>query len=277
MKVFQNQIVFGITYSLKEKKTTMKFIVLFIPVTIFLFSCKAKQGLAIEKGVSNPKLCKSTELILKANKQNTIDYQWFTAKAKVDYQGPPEAATFQVNLRMKKDSIIWATFSKFGFEGVRVRISPSGIEILNRLNNTFLKKDFSYLKEQFNISLTFTQLQNVLVGNLIGFDKDANMSVSSEDCCCNLVASDGYEASKAVFDMQTLLLKHLNGNVQAGTYDFFFDEYAQIEKRKFSTKRDVKIHTSKGQQIAAVLDYSDIVFDIEKSTNFEIPEHYQKL
>lgn len=251
---------------------------LFISFLAFAtISCKQKQAVAKEPIPSNGKICKTPESLLKAASQNHIDYKWFTARAKVAYQGPPESATFQVNIRMKKDSLIWATFSKFGFEGARLRITPSRFELLNRLNNTIMVKDYSYLTSQFNISLTFEQLQDILVGNVIGLGDGKKLSVNSEECCCNLNASDGYEASKAVFDLQSLLLKSLMGVVSAGQYDFAFNDYAQVGRFQFAQKRDVKIKTSRGEDITAMLDYSDIAFDIEKSTNFEVPEHYQKL
>src|SRR5688572_5828609 len=72
-------------------------------------------------------------------RKNTIDFQTFSAKIKVDFEGsdgkknPP----FNAFVRLKKDSILWVNINAaLGFDAFRVLITPDSVKVINKLNRT---------------------------------------------------------------------------------------------------------------------------------------------
>lgn len=135
-----------------------KFFILFAIVGIVIFSsCKRQK---ITKSAEDDSLSK---LAVKE-----IDYKYFTSKARVNYNDGSSSMGFTVNIRMQKDSVIWFSASPaLGIEAARAMITPDSVRILNRLNNTYQAYNIDYLKKTFNVNLSFSNLQNMLMGNLV--------------------------------------------------------------------------------------------------------------
>ncbi|MBC7448578.1 MAG: DUF4292 domain-containing protein [Hymenobacteraceae bacterium] len=96
-----------------------------------------------------------------------FDYQYLQIKGKVQYETSEDKQEAQVNIRMKRDSIIWASVSKVGFEGVRAVITRDTVVLLDRLHKSYFAGNFKSLKRKYRVPVTFDQLQAALVGNYL--------------------------------------------------------------------------------------------------------------
>lgn len=96
-----------------------------------------------------------------------FDYQFLQLKGRVQYETTDDKQEAQVNIRLKRDSIIWASVSKVGFEGVRAVITRDTVVILDRLHKSYFAGNFQALKARYNVPVTFEQLQAALVGNYL--------------------------------------------------------------------------------------------------------------
>lgn len=96
-----------------------------------------------------------------------IDFTYLTAKSKISFKSPQEDIdNANVNIRVRKDSLIWLSVSKVGIEAVRGLITRDSIFILDKVHRTFAVYDFPTLSRQFNFVLNFDLLQALIVGNL---------------------------------------------------------------------------------------------------------------
>jgi hypothetical protein len=98
-----------------------------------------------------------------------INFRYFSSKAKINFKDEKEDVNASVHIRMKKDSIIWMSITPgLGIEALRVLIRPDSIFMLNKIKdpNAYSAYDFDYLNRQFNIDLTFQNLQAMILGNL---------------------------------------------------------------------------------------------------------------
>ena len=96
-----------------------------------------------------------------------FDYNYLQFKSKVQYENGNDKQEAQVSIRMKHDSIIWASISKVGFEGLRVILTPDTVIMVNRLQKSYFAGSFSALKRRYKIPVTFQQLQAALVANYL--------------------------------------------------------------------------------------------------------------
>jgi hypothetical protein len=61
---------------------------------------------------------------------------YFSLKSKVDFNDGQTAMSFVANVRMRKDSLIWVSFTgPFGVEVIRAMIDRDSVKIWNKLSN----------------------------------------------------------------------------------------------------------------------------------------------
>ncbi|OIN57993.1 hypothetical protein BLX24_17560 [Arsenicibacter rosenii] len=96
-----------------------------------------------------------------------VDFTFLTAKARVSFKSKDQDIdNATVNIRVKKDSLIWIAISKIGVEAARVLVNRDSITILDKINNEYTQYDFPGLSKRFNFDMNFELLQALIVGNL---------------------------------------------------------------------------------------------------------------
>ena len=96
-----------------------------------------------------------------------IDFDYLTAKSKISFKSPEQSIdNASVNIRVRKDSLIWVSISKLGIEAVRGLISRDSITILDKIHHEYSVYDYPTLSKQFNFAMNFDLLQALIVGNL---------------------------------------------------------------------------------------------------------------
>jgi hypothetical protein len=135
-------------------------------IIIALYSCSSSK---VTTGTSTAKIDKKDPSFLLSKAAETqIDFQWFSGKAKMDYDDGKKTQNFTANIRMRRDSVIWtAITSLMGIEVARILITKDSIEILDRLHKEHIKKPFSFLQTYAPFPLDINLLQDVLIGNYL--------------------------------------------------------------------------------------------------------------
>ncbi|WP_332369700.1 DUF4292 domain-containing protein [Spirosoma telluris] len=96
-----------------------------------------------------------------------IDFRYLTAKSKISFKSPnQDIDNASVNIRVRKDSLIWLSVSKLGIEAVRGLITHDSITIIDKIHREYTVYDFPTLSKQFNFQMNFQLLQALIVGNL---------------------------------------------------------------------------------------------------------------
>ena len=107
-------------------------------------------------------------------------FPYLSAKGKVqvDMNGNKQGAN--VSLRMRRDSIIWLSASLLGFEGVRAKLTPDSVIVVNRLQKEYFAGGYDYLSRLLNVPVSFTQMQALLLGDYLPAPAGTKLSVSDE-------------------------------------------------------------------------------------------------
>jgi hypothetical protein len=69
------------------------------------------------------------------------------------------------NVRILKDSIVWVSARKFGFEIARLMLSNDSVWLLDRINNRYFAGDYGFFSRQFNLEADYNMLEAILLGN----------------------------------------------------------------------------------------------------------------
>lgn len=96
-----------------------------------------------------------------------IDFRYLTAKSKISFKSPEQDIdNANINIRVRKDSLIWLSVNKLGIEAVRGLITRDSITVIDKIHREYTVYDFPTLSRQFNFAMNFDLLQALVVGNL---------------------------------------------------------------------------------------------------------------
>jgi hypothetical protein len=101
--------------------------------------------------------------------RNKIDFQTFSARMKVHYEGSDgKDYEFNAFIHIKKDSMIWVSINAaLGIEAFRLLITPDSVKILDKLKKVARLRSVSFLQDEIHLPVNFHTVQDLLLGNPI--------------------------------------------------------------------------------------------------------------
>jgi len=109
------------------------------------------------------------------------NFNYLDSKVKLSFESPQDNFTAKVVLRIKKDSIIWASISKTGIEGLRVLLRTDSVYVIDRLGKNFYRYSFKEVSALFKFDLNFEIIQSIIVGNMPFKSYDKNRTSKNEN------------------------------------------------------------------------------------------------
>ncbi len=224
------------------------------------------------KGKKAKKL--SADFLMENVQQNSFQPEWFAAKAKIKFRENDGGATsFNVDIRMKKDSLIWlsATPTFIKMEVARAVITPQQVQVIDRFNKHYYDKDFSFFEQYIDYPLDFETLQNLIYGqvwNRTQFKEvrplDNQYHLESEDCTL-FIDSENFSIIQMIMeDVQ------YNRSLIAN-----FEEYQEIEGDNFSNKRNYLMKADDSYNINIL--FSKIKANEMLNFPFKVSSKYKKV
>lgn len=96
-----------------------------------------------------------------------IDFDYFQGKARMILRDADKEREVKANIRMRKDSIIWMTFSVIGVQGGKALINRDSITIVSTVDKEYYVFPYSELSERFQFEITYDVVQAAMLGNPI--------------------------------------------------------------------------------------------------------------
>lgn len=101
-----------------------------------------------------------------------IDFEYFQGKARMILRDSKKEREVKANIRVRKDSVIWMTFSVIGVQGGKALINKDSITIVSNVDKEYYVFEYSELTKRYNFPINYSVIQNALLGNLIQERKD---------------------------------------------------------------------------------------------------------
>src|SRR5438105_2799660 len=129
-------------------------------------------------------------------------FNWLSAKAEVEYTDKNnETTSFDINLRMRKDSAIWISITPLlGIEVAHVLVTQDSMKIVDRLNKTVMVRDFSFLEDLLKTKMNFEIMQAVIVGNYFPYLKNEKLKSVYEDSTFLILSTLSKHKAKRVME-----------------------------------------------------------------------------
>jgi len=96
-----------------------------------------------------------------------MDFDFFQGKARMVLRDGSKTRDVKTNIRMKKDSVIWMSFSVIGVQGGKALINQDSITIVNNVDNEYFVFEYDELSTRFNFDINYEIVQSAMLGNLL--------------------------------------------------------------------------------------------------------------
>ena len=215
-----------------------------------------------------------------------------SAKASVNAVIGEEENSFNINLRIYSDSVIWISISPLlGIEVARVMVTKDTVQYMDRLNKKYSKSGFDNLNELLQINVDFEILQGILTGNLFAYKKNKFNSVYVEDkyYILSTLSKRQLKRSLEEVDIDKPIVQDLW--VDAGTYRITklnvedqrlnkslltdYEDFRVTEGGRFPFKSKTSI--SAGKALRINIDYQKLTLNTDIEFPFNIPQGYEKV
>ncbi|HPM30805.1 MAG TPA: DUF4292 domain-containing protein [Chryseolinea sp.] len=133
-----------------------------ICIVLFSASC-SKKIIAPAVVATPPKLSLNIE---------EIDFEYFHGKARMIVREASKEREVKANIRVRKDSVIWMTFSVIGVQGGKALINKDSITIVSNVDKEYYVFDYAELSKRYNFEINYHVIQSAMLGNLIMPTKD---------------------------------------------------------------------------------------------------------
>jgi len=139
---------------------------------LFLVSCQKKKDVTATK---EPLRNRAAGFLLRHYEENKFNFEWLGMKIDADFATMGESQGFKATIRMRRDSAIWMSITPaLGIEMIRLLVTPDSLKYLSKIpeNKFYYLGGFDDINKLVGVELDFEMLQDMLIGNAIGLDKD---------------------------------------------------------------------------------------------------------
>lgn len=258
---------------MSTKKYLFGFILFFLMV-----SCGVKKPIVSSNGEPGKAISRTeTKRLITSLEENRILYSSFSGKAKTKLEVNNKSFSTTLNLRIKHKEVIWISVTALlGIEVARILITPDRIQIINRLQSTYVDKPFEYIHTYASTALGFDEIEDLLVGNVMKFAFQPELNYLSTpsgfetkgntgDLTFFMHFSNDFNLSQTKFS-QTNIEQTLTSN---------YGEFQNVENQKIPKDIQVLIKAS-NLELDAIMNYNDIKINGELSFPFQVPSGYKQ-
>jgi hypothetical protein len=96
-----------------------------------------------------------------------IDFEYFHGKARMVLRDAQKERDVKANIRIRKDSVIWMTFSVIGLQGGKALINKDSITIVSTVDKEYYVFEYPELSKRFNFEISYDVIQSAMLGNPI--------------------------------------------------------------------------------------------------------------
>ena len=183
-----------------------------------------------------------------------VAFDYLTAKSKFSFNGKnQDFDNTNVNIRMKKDSLIWISVTGIGFEVARGLITPDSIVFMDKIHKDYFVFNYAQLSRQYNFKLDFPLLQSIIIGNL-PFEPESDAKLTREGEFFVLKQNKEKISIENYIGTNNLKLTKLNAN-ETGTSNKFSLDYQDFKEVSnflfpFTSLVKLNVKSPKDQQLS---------------------------
>ncbi len=243
-------------------------------------ACKSKKQLAAPKPMS-----KDTAVIVKTDTKaaekllsNTLtNWQYFSAKADVDFDNGSTSMGVDANIRMLKDSLVWINVSKLGFQAARILINKDSLVvmfILEKKYDVYYAKDIEKL---LGVELSVGQIQNLLLAKplfalqLFDLVKNTDTEIEIKDNSHDKFTLNHYYQKQFLIINKT----RLDDRTAPHYAQVLYNSFSSVGNHNFPYKLAMETYNGKSKTSISI-SFEKPDFETVATFPFSIPPSYER-
>jgi hypothetical protein len=262
----------------------------YVILLLLVSSCSSTK-----KAIREPLKEEGADYLINKLKNSELKFNTLSAKFSATYYSDRKKTNISGQLRIKRDSVIWISITPMlGIEMARFELTPDSIKYLNRINSTYMLKDFKYINQLLNKTLDFDMAQAFLTGNDFSLYENNTFKASIDNKEYKLSTSNRRKLKRFVrrseeqisipiqsiwldpeqFKITKVLLKEAERDSRK-----FSAEYSSFEEtngQRMPISLEYRIETDK-DKVRIKIEYSKIQLDNDLSYPFSVPESYSEI
>ena len=211
-----------------------------------------------------------------------IDFEYLHGKARMNFKDDKKERDVKANIRIRKDSVIWMTFSVIGVQGGKVLINKDSITIVSTVDREYYVFDYPELSKRFNFKIDFGVVQSAMLGNLI-MPRTAEDKIIEESSYSLLNQEQGSVIIKNFINSATRKLERLELSETStnNSVKINYSNFQPLGNKSFPYTGMINILY---KTIAGIVIHNTITFEYNKAElgdkqlkfPFNIPKRYQR-
>lgn len=258
----------------------------FLLILIYLWSCSPAR-----KAIRAPIKEEGSEYLFGKLKENELKFDWLSAKFSADYENNGKKNSFNGQIRIRKDSLIWISLTPLlGIEAVRILISQDSVKMINRLNDTYFIGNYEYVNRFLNTNIDFDVLQAFIIGTDLQFYENGKFRAGIDQGFYKLSTMERQKLRKFARSNQDTLkvyiqniwldpqsFKILQADVKEIRRDKIklearYTQFEEIDKQLFPKQMEYLIRAENTIRVQA--DFSKIIINNPLLFPFKVPDGY---
>ena len=265
-----NPFLSRIFFTGRTLKRSKILLLLVVMLSAFLISCRSTR-----KVIKEPIKEYGADYLFEKLKENELKFDWFSAKFKLDLIIDKKKNSLSGQIRMRKDSVIWVSFSPaLGIEMARLIITTDSVKFINRINKTYFTGDENVVNDFLDSNVDFDVLQSILLGNDLTYYENGKFRATYDSKEYHLVTAGRQKLKKYVrtrADEERIYIQNIFLNPET----FKITQMKIKELKKENKKLDATY--SDFNHVDSQLFPHKIFYDLVANTNIKVDLTYSKI
>jgi hypothetical protein len=228
--------------------------------------------------------------------KSELHFDWFMAKFRTDYRHGKKLTEFKGQIRIKKDSAIWVSFSPLlGIEAARLIITNDSVKFIDRINKIYFIGDYQFVNNYLNTNVDFDILQALVTGNDFQFYEKTRFRASIDSREYRLSTAERNKLKKYVkeydnppqvyiqtiwldpetFKITKVSLKEIQKENKK--LDAYYGNFQKIEGQLFPFSLLFELSKNVEEKIDVDIKCTRIKLNEPLSFPFNIPQKYERV
>lgn len=212
-----------------------------------------------------------------------IDFEYLHGKARLVIQEKEKEREVKAHIRIRKDSVIWMTFTVLGVQGGKALINKDSITVVSTVNKEYFVFNYPELSKRFNFEINYDVVQAAMLGNLIAA-KSLSDEVTEDETYDFLTQRKGNVSITNAINKKSRKLERLDMK-EPGTENALHIEYSNFQplgSKQFPYNGLINViyKTATGitlSNTSIILEYSKAeIGDRQLKFPFNIPRKYDR-
>lgn len=215
---------------------------------------------------------KNTATLIKLEEaHNTINRSFKTAQivSEVKYSDPNFDQSVKADIRIEKGKQILITVKAMMFSVAKIYISPDRVSYYEIIKGTHYDGDFDFIKKMLGTSITYNQVENILMGQSIYPLNDQSLELKD--------LSSNYQLDKKINDFIVSIIVDNKGELKREQIKNNGSVYADLNYKSYQTIKGVvfpkqwTLISSQKHTMNVGLEYEKIDLNTNLNFKYEIP------